>query len=199
MRIRRGHGHDHRRNAFTGGRALRYNTTAAGGMRWLYRGLAQDIVGALPHGARVLDVGTGPGVLLAELARSRPDVELVGVDLSPDMAALAAWHLAPYGHRARALVGDVAALPLSGRSVDIVVSSLSMHHWADLDSAVTELARVLRPGGAVRIYDVWRAPFGKLVAAAGAQAVFAGRAPHRKRIRVGWLPLPVLTRLVLTP
>ena len=51
------------------------------------------------------------------------------------------------------LVGDAASLPLPDRSFDLVISTLSMHHWADVPAGLAEIARVLRPGGRALIWD----------------------------------------------
>jgi SAM-dependent methyltransferase len=51
------------------------------------------------------------------------------------------------------LVGDVAALAFPDGSFDLVVSTLSMHHWADPAAGLAEIGRVLRPGGRVLIWD----------------------------------------------
>jgi SAM-dependent methyltransferase len=52
------------------------------------------------------------------------------------------------------LVGDVAALAFPDRSFDLVVSTLSMHHWADPATGLAEIGRVLRPGARALIWDV---------------------------------------------
>jgi ubiquinone/menaquinone biosynthesis C-methylase UbiE len=52
------------------------------------------------------------------------------------------------------LVGDVASLAFPDASFDLVVSTLSMHHWADPGAGLTEIARVLRPGGRVLVWDL---------------------------------------------
>lgn len=183
---------------FDGPATRRYSTLARGPLRWVYRGLARDLQPAVPRGATVLDVGTGPGILLAELARQRPDIELIGVDISADMVAAARANLARYGSRVTVHVGDVARLPLADSSVDLIVSSLSSHHWADPAAAVPELARVLRPGGQAYIYDFRSAPFDTLVSVARERSLFTGRPSHRSSVRPGWLPWPRLTRLVLS-
>jgi ubiquinone/menaquinone biosynthesis C-methylase UbiE len=56
--------------------------------------------------------------------------------------------------RVRFDVADVADLPHESGSVDLVVSSLSLHHWEDRASGLREIARVLRPGGRAWIYDI---------------------------------------------
>jgi ubiquinone/menaquinone biosynthesis C-methylase UbiE len=185
--------HGNRPAAFRGRASRLYNMLATTVLRGFYRRLAQDIAHVAPPEAVVLDVGTGPGVLLAELARLRPDLRLAGVDLSPDMVAAAQRNVAPYGDRATAQVGDVGALPFADGSFDLIVSSLSLHHWDDLDSAVRELARVRRAGGAVYIYDFRFAPFEELATAAREKSLFLGPAPQRTKIRAG---LPLVRRLV---
>jgi len=59
------------------------------------------------------------------------------------------------GHQPRPslLVGDVAALAFPDRSFDLVVSTLSMHHWADPTAGLAEIGRVLRPGARALIWD----------------------------------------------
>ena len=180
--------HSRRRNmpkVFEGRSSRVYDFVSRRVLRGMYRRLAADVAGAAPDGAAVLDVGTGPGVLLVELARSRPDVRLTGVDLSADMIAAANRNLDPFGDRASARIGDVTSLPFSDRSFDLIVSSLSLHHWDDPEAAVPEFARVLRPGGRVYIYDFPFAPFEQLADAARARSVLNGRSPQRTSIRTG--------------
>jgi ubiquinone/menaquinone biosynthesis C-methylase UbiE len=47
----------------------------------------------------------------------------------------------------------VASLAFPDRSFDLVVSTLSMHHWADPTAGLAEIGRVLRPGGLVLVWD----------------------------------------------
>jgi ubiquinone/menaquinone biosynthesis C-methylase UbiE len=170
---------------FEGRSSRRYDFMARRLLRGVYRRLAADLATVAPPDGAVLDVGTGPGVLLVELAALRPDLRLTGVDLSADMIAAATRNLEPLGHRARAHVGDVTSLPFADQSFDLVVSSLSLHHWDHPEAAVPELARVLRPGGRVLVYDFPFAPFDKLADAARTRSVLNARAPERTSIRTG--------------
>jgi ubiquinone/menaquinone biosynthesis C-methylase UbiE len=52
------------------------------------------------------------------------------------------------------VVGDAAALPFADATFDLVVSTLSLHHWDDAIVGLSEIARVLRPGGKALIWDV---------------------------------------------
>lgn len=190
-------GHRNRPAVFQGRSSKVYDFLARRVLRGVYRRLAADVADAAPAGGSVLDVGTGPGVLLVELARRRPDLRLAGVDLSPDMVTAAGRNLAEFGDRAAVRTGDVTDLPFEDGSFDLIVSSLSLHHWDDPAAAVPELARVLRPGGRVHIYDLRLAPFEEVSAAARDLPRFAGIAPRQAPIRTGVPPFRKLVRYVL--
>jgi ubiquinone/menaquinone biosynthesis C-methylase UbiE len=105
----------------------------------------------LPDGAHVLDAGTGPGRIPRALAAERPTWVVEAVDLEPAMIEHA--RAQDRDGRVTFTVGDVAALPYPDASFDLIVSSVSQHHWADVDGAIRDLRRVLRPGGSLWIYD----------------------------------------------
>lgn len=191
------HHHRNRPGAFQGRASRVYDVVARRLLRGVYRGFAAELAGIAPDGAAVLDVGTGPGVLLVELARRRTDLHLTGVDLSADMVAAAQRNLRSTGGRATARVGDVTDLPFPDESFDLIVSSLSLHHWDDPAAAAGELARVLRPGGRLQIYDFRFAPFDELATAAGGTARFAGREPQRELVRTRALLFPRCVRFVI--
>lgn len=198
MRARFHSRHRNTPRAFQGLPGRIYNLTATTLFRRGYRRLAQDIADTAPQDAAVLDVGTGPGVLLAELAALRQDLRVTGVDLSADMIAAAERNLAPYGSRAGAQVGDVTRLPFADRSFDLIVSSFSLHHWDDPEAAVPELARVLRPGGRMYIYDVRSAPFDLITTTASTMSVFTGEPPRQRLIRTGFPLLPRVAKLEMS-
>jgi ubiquinone/menaquinone biosynthesis C-methylase UbiE len=123
----------------------------------LYRRIAADVAGAgLPDAAFVLDVGTGPGRVPLLIAERCASLVVEGIDLSEQMIARAAQAVSPAaaGGRVRYRVADVRALPYPDRSIDLVVSSLSLHHWTDVPAGLAEIQRVLRPEGRAWIYDV---------------------------------------------
>jgi ubiquinone/menaquinone biosynthesis C-methylase UbiE len=118
----------------------------------LYGRIAADVAADAPVGARVLDVGCGPGHLSTRLARHHR-LEVTGLDLDPAMIARADRSGDGDRHRPSFLVGDVASLAFPDGSFDLVVSTLSMHHWADPVAGLAEIGRVLRPGGRSLIWD----------------------------------------------
>jgi ubiquinone/menaquinone biosynthesis C-methylase UbiE len=125
---------------------------------WLYRAIADRVIDDLPPAGRLLDIGSGPGRLLVTLARRRPDAHLVGIDPSTDMDDRAQARIGKAGiadHVATRVAGT-EDLPFPDSSFDVVVSSLSAHHWTDIAQAVREQARVLRPGGHLWVFDLHR-------------------------------------------
>lgn len=96
------------------------------------------VVEARPR--RILEVGCGWGELAAWLARET-GAEVVAVDVSPRMVDLAR------GLGVDARIADVQSLPFETGSFDVAVAAWMLYHVPDLDTAVAELARVLRPGG----------------------------------------------------
>lgn len=139
---------------------------------WLYRSVAERVATELPPGGRVLDVGTGPGRLLLELARRRPDARVSGIDPSEDMVGHARRHLGAAGlASADVRVAAAEDLPYPDESFDAVVSTLSGHHWAEQSAAIAEQARVLRPDGRLWVVDL------RAKAAAGVAAALADSFP----------------------
>jgi SAM-dependent methyltransferase len=121
-----------------------------------YASVAADVAVAAPTGGRVLDVGCGPGHLANRLARDH-GLEVTGLDLDPMMVERAranAVQTVVAERRPTFVVGGVAALPFPDGSFDLVVSTLSMHHWADATAGQAEIGRVLCPGGRALIWDI---------------------------------------------
>jgi SAM-dependent methyltransferase len=94
-----------------------------------------------------LDAACGTGRHARRLVELGHDV--VGVDGSPEMLDRAKRSLPDAVFRD----GDLCSLPAESASVDLVVCALSLVHVADLCSAITELSRVLRPGGRMVLSD----------------------------------------------
>jgi SAM-dependent methyltransferase len=121
------------------------------------RRIAADVAAAAPKGARVLEIGCGPGHLSIMLAR-RHGLDVTGLDLDPAMVerarANADRSANDRGRGPTFVVGDVASLSFPDGSFDLVVSTLSMHHWADPSAGLAEIARVLRSGGRSLVWDL---------------------------------------------
>jgi ubiquinone/menaquinone biosynthesis C-methylase UbiE len=187
----------HRDGSMTGwfGDPEHYDRFAGRFERRLRTGIAAEVAALrLPAGAHVLDVGTGPGRLPVEIARHSPQVWVTGLDVSARMIEAAKAAIEP-GQQVIAEVGDVAKLPYRDGSVDLVVSTLSQHHWPDRPAALAELARVLAPGGRIWIYDLRGA---LRTARAAAEVAFPGADVRVERVRSGIFGR-VLARLTIQP
>lgn len=146
-----------------------------------------------------LDVGTGPGALAIEIAMRCGSCSVIGVDVAPEMLATAEDRARGAGvaDRVAFRVADAAALPLADGSVDVAVSTLSLHHWRDVPAILRELHRVVRPGGHVLIYDLRFSYSARQFASFVAQTPFAGGKVAYAPLRAGSLPFAAFTRFEL--
>jgi arsenite methyltransferase len=121
---------------------------------------------ALQPGERVLDVGAGPGLLVAEMAEVvGQSGRVTGLEISDSMLALGRRRCADPSIRKRVafVKADAVALPFPDGTFDVAVSTQVYEYVADLEAALAELHRVLRPGGRALIIDtdwdsiVWNA------------------------------------------
>ncbi|HEY3497288.1 MAG TPA: class I SAM-dependent methyltransferase [Polyangiaceae bacterium] len=111
--------------------------------------LELDVTLPFARGREVLEVGCGTGLILSRVTEHA--ARAVGVDLSPGMLALA---------RERGLEvseASATALPFSDASFDLVYSFKVLAHVPEIERALSEMARVCRPGGLVlaELYNPW--------------------------------------------
>jgi ubiquinone/menaquinone biosynthesis C-methylase UbiE len=105
---------------------------------------------------RVLDVGTGSGLLAIELARVKGcEFDIWALDISEDMIRRARDNAELYGVEKKTtfVQGTAAALPFRSGSFDLVISYASLHHWFEPEAVFGEMERVLRPSGRVIVRD----------------------------------------------
>lgn len=117
--------------------------------------LTQRFVDALGNAASgsVLDVACGPGILSAAIARSAREV--TAFDLTPQMLNKAAQHCAEAGvGNVSFREGNAAELPFVNAAFDAAVTRLSVHHFDQPGRVMSEIFRVLRPGGRFVVADV---------------------------------------------
>src|SRR5205814_6972499 len=110
----------------------------------------------LKTGETVLDLGSGGGIdVLLSARRVGPSGTAYGLDMTDEMLALARRnaHEAGVGN-AHFLKGLIEQIPLPADSVDVVISNCVINLSADKPAVLTEIARVLKPGGRVGVSDI---------------------------------------------
>jgi ubiquinone/menaquinone biosynthesis C-methylase UbiE len=165
------------------------------------------VAGALALGVTQgcgLDLGTGPGYVVMEIARQRPGLRMVGLDLAVHMVERARRQAARAGLNGRGVwpQADGHFLPFADGSFDLVISSFALHHWEDPLRILDEIARVLRrpdpatgkPGGRYYIADMCRevTPFQRLFAYSSIPAIslpfgsYRGYGGYYESVRAGY-------------
>ena len=99
-------------------------------------------------GMRVLDVGSGLGILANEVAASAPSVDVVGIEVSA--AQLAAARPQPHVTFTQ---GDAHSIDFADGRFDLVYARYLLEHVADPERVVREMRRVARPGGRVAVCE----------------------------------------------
>lgn len=104
-------------------------------------------------GETVLEIGAGMGAAMVVAAQSGASV--VAVDPTPYMRRIMRLRRVamPKGRRVQIIEGAAEQLPAASSTVDAVWSVNTMHHWGDMERAIREIHRVLKPGGRVLLLD----------------------------------------------
>ena len=113
-------------------------------------------VAELRDGETVLDLGSGGGIdVILSARRVGPTGTAYGLDMTDEMLALARRNAADAGvTNVHFLKGLIEQIPLPADSVDVVISNCVINLSVDKPGVLTEIARVLRPGGRVGVSDV---------------------------------------------
>ncbi len=101
----------------------------------------------LPPGRRILEVGCGRGVALRALSDSCRPSHIIGLDIDSALLAQAREDLRNSHIEAELIEADARAVPLPDESVDIVIDFGTCYHISRPERALSEIARVLSPGG----------------------------------------------------
>ena len=103
----------------------------------------------------IVDIGTGPGRLPIEIAKQVKKARLFGIDLSKDMIKLARKNaeMAGVADRIEFSVATASDTGLKANSMDLVLSTNTLHHLADPVKAFNEIYRILKPGAEAWVFD----------------------------------------------
>ena len=112
-------------------------------------------IAGLKGPARVLDACTGTADVAISLASELPEVEVVGIDRSDGMLAIGRQKVDKVGLRGRVMLceGDVLALPFENAEFDAVTIAFGLRNLPDYAMGVSEMVRVLKPGGRLLVLE----------------------------------------------
>lgn len=130
------------------------NTVMSAGLHHRWRARAADLARVGP-GAAALDLCCGTGDLALELRRRvGPAGRVVGLDFSAPMLELAERKSAAAGSAVDWVLGNALELPFEDATFDAATVGFGVRNVADLERAISEMARVVRPGGTVTILEI---------------------------------------------
>ena len=114
------------------------------------------VVAELREGETVLDLGSGGGIdVILSAKRVGPTGTAFGLDMTDEMLALAQRNVAESGlSNVHLLKGVIEEIPLPAGSVDVVISNCVINLSTDKAAVLTEIARVLKPGGRIGVSDI---------------------------------------------
>jgi len=119
----------------------------------LYENLAKIIQKNLPQSPSkplIVDLGSGPGLLSAEIRKLMPETNVISLDVSIKMLEMAEKHAFKDDFRKFGVILSMSEnIPLKSNSVDIVVSRFSLPYWEQPEASFAEIFRILKPGGRV--------------------------------------------------
>jgi len=119
-----------------------------------YSQVGDEITSSFTTGT-MLDLGTGPGYLPIEIVKRKPDINIIGIDLSKKLIHMAQANTAKTGfsHQLRFEVGNAANLRFDDEVFDMVISTGMLHSLKDPVKVLKEIYRVLKKGGQAWVFD----------------------------------------------
>jgi ubiquinone/menaquinone biosynthesis C-methylase UbiE len=119
-----------------------------------YSQVADEIASSFATGT-MLDIGTGPGYLPVEIVKRKPDINIIGVDLSKKLIHMAQTNAvkASLSGRLQFQVGNAANLRFDDDTFDMVISTGMLHSLKNPVAVLKEIYRVLKKGGHAWVFD----------------------------------------------
>ncbi len=110
---------------------------------------------AQSNAQKVLDVATGTGDLAIEIAKSNPDVEIIGYDLSQKMLDVGKEKIQKLGLSEQISMqkGDAENIPFADNSFDVITVAFGVRNFENLEKGLSEMHRVLKPKGTLYILE----------------------------------------------
>ncbi len=133
---------------------------------WSYKDFVEELVKrtAIKQDQKILDIATGTSVIPRKiLTKKIKGIHITGLDITESMLRQGKKKIGASGFNTSISLscGDAMALPFHGQSFDVVVSGLASHHM-NIPLMLSEMKRVLKPGGLLSVIDVGTSPFWEL-------------------------------------
>ena len=140
------------------------NTVMTGGMHYAWRRMAADIAASSGLAGTALDVACGTGDFAFDLARKTGVRHVAGLDFTPQMLTLAKRKAQRQGLSANTtfFAGDAHALPFADGSFTCATVGFGVRNFVDVPRALSEMERVVMPGGRVVVLEIVRMEGGGL-------------------------------------
>ncbi|GAA4205741.1 class I SAM-dependent methyltransferase [Actinocatenispora rupis] len=119
----------------------------------MYEQIVAAARGFAPRPARIVDAGSGPGVVSLRLAAAYPEAEVVALDSAPALLERAAHRAAERDVRLRTVLGTLPDAFAELADVDVMWLGQSLHHVGDQRAALAAAARTLAPGGVLVLLE----------------------------------------------
>ncbi|HLC98683.1 MAG TPA: class I SAM-dependent methyltransferase [Candidatus Nanoarchaeia archaeon] len=148
---------------------------------WIEDAFVESVLNMGVSSGRVLDVGTGPGLIPIKISRSNESLEIIAADMSEPMLEKARENMKSYGGaRVNFIKADAQELPFDNGYFDLVISHSLMHHLKEPVKFLDEIKRVAKKDGAILIRDIRRPP--KILLNIWASIFGKGYTPEMARI-----------------
>jgi len=130
---------------------------------WSYMGFVEELVKRtdIKENQKILDIATGTSVIPRKiLTKKIKGIHITGLDITESMLRQGKKNIdaSELNTSISLSCGDAMALPFHGQSFDVVVSGLASHHM-NIPLMLSEMKRVLKPGGLLSVIDVGTSPF----------------------------------------
>ncbi|MGA2159262.1 MAG: class I SAM-dependent methyltransferase [Dehalococcoidia bacterium] len=125
----------------------------------LYEAVAEEVCSKFTSG-RILDIGTGPGLVPLKIARKSKALEIFAIDISHAMVEIATKNAGNAGmsEQTHFHYGSAEKIPFEKGYFDLAITTLSFHHWAKPEDCLKEVSRVLKENCELWIYEMKHEP-----------------------------------------
>jgi ubiquinone/menaquinone biosynthesis C-methylase UbiE len=117
--------------------------------------MAKELMKKIPVNGKVLEIAPGPGYFCIELAKLG-DYQITGLDISKSFVEIARRTAAEAGHKIDFRQGNAADMPFADNTFDFTFCQAAFKNFSEPVKAISEMYRVLRPGGTSVISDLRR-------------------------------------------